>query len=61
MNDFDRILDNQATIMRVLMEVVSSLPNGDKEHRVAILGLLESASSEAYEYAHRKDGGSIRP
>ncbi len=52
MNVLDRILDNQATIMRVMMEILSSLPCDDKEHRADVLGVLESASNEAYEYAH---------
>ncbi len=60
MNDLDRILDNQATIMRVMMEILSSLPNDDNEHRSDVLRMLETSSNEAYEYAHRRDGGSIR-
>jgi hypothetical protein len=57
MNDFDRILANQATIMRMLLEILSLLPCDDQEHRHAVVSMLETASSESYEYARRNDHG----
>jgi len=55
MNDLDRILDNQATIMRVLMEILSTLPTTDKTQRIALVRLLGKSAAEAHEYAHRRE------
>ncbi len=61
MNNLDRILDNQAIIMRVLMEMLARLPSHDPGHHQRVIQMLADASSDTYEYAHRSDEGSIRP